>query len=416
MNRSRIFATCTCLLAALFTLACSGREVPGDRSGATPVQSGAERLIDNHLQELRGKRIGLLMNPTSRVDGTHMLDTLLARNIDVTALFASEHGFRGEAGAGEEIIGGVDSATGIPVHSLYGEVRHPTPEMLDSVDLILADLPDVGARFYTYSAALGNVLESVAGTGIPVWVLDRPNPAGGDYVAGWIIGEQYESYVGAFPVPMIHGLTLGELARMMVGEGWIDYEEAPGLRVISMSGWERGMTWDDTGMEWIPPSPNLPRFENAFIYLGTVLFEGTTMSEGRGTDDPFLTVGAPSTGLSDEALRELGERFPGAELERVEFTPRSIPGKAPNPKHEGVACRGVKITLTGEIDPLSFGLALLDRMLAAAPDAELVAYMQNLTGISNERLREVLESGDYPSDWSDDVQAFRELRKPYLLY
>lgn len=288
--------------------------------------------------------------------------------------------------------------------------------MLDSVDLILADLPDVGARFYTYSAALGNVLESVAGTGIPVWVLDRPNPAGGDYVAGWIIGEQYESYVGAFPVPMIHGLTLGELARMMVGEGWIDYDEAPELRVISMGGWEREMTWEDTGMEWIPPSPNLPRFEHAFLYLGTVLFEGTTMSEGRGTDDPFLTVGAPSTDLSGEALRELGERFPGVELERVEFTPRSIPGKAPNPKHEGIVCRGVRITLTGEVDPLSFGLALLDRMLAATPDAEMVAYMQNLTGISNERLAEVLESGSYPSDWSDDVRSFRELRDPYLLY
>ncbi len=410
------------VLFALAGLSCSGgapAEEP--RSPESPesqaVRTGARVLLDDHLDELAGRRVGLLMNPVSRVDGAHMLDTLLAREVNVTALFAAEHGFRGEAGAGETIEDGVDRATGLPVFSLYGETRRPTPAMMDSVDLILADLPELGARFYTYGATLGYVLEAAAESGVAVWVLDRPLPSGGD-PGGWGMDEAYRSFVGRFPLPMIHGLTLGELASMMTGEEWIDFEAEPELRVIPMERWERDMTWPETGLPWVSPSPNLPRFENAHLYLGTVLFEGTTLSEGRGTPDPFLTIGSPRTRLSAGQIASLDRRFPGVRVEEAEFTPRSLPGKAPSPKHRGELCRGVSLTLTdpGILPPLEFGLALLKLMLENSEGARITPYMQNLTGVPNDSLRAWLERGDLPGTWQEEVEAFRERREPYLLY
>lgn len=407
-------------LLALLPLMAGGcaadRPAGGEASAA--VKTGAGVLLDEHLGDLEGRRVGLLMNPASRVEGTHMLDTLRARGVNVTALFAAEHGFSGEAGAGEKISGGVHRPTGLPVFSLYGETRRPTPEMMEEVDLILADLPELGARFYTYSATLGKVLEAAAETGVAVWVLDRPLPQGGAYRAGWGLQERYRSFVGTFPLPMIHGLTLGELAGMMAGEGWIDYRAAPELRVIAMEGWEREMRWPETGLAWTAPSPNLPEFDHAYIYLGTVLFEGTTLSEGRGTPDPFLTIGSPGTELDDGQLAALNRRFPGVRVERTRFTPRGIPGKAASPKHEGVRCRGVSITLEDPagVDPLRFGLALLKLMLENSEGAELLPFMQNLTGISNDSLRAYLERDDIGETWEEEVTAFRERSAPYLLY
>src|SRR5699024_2804303 len=166
-----------------------------------------------------------VMNPTARVEGTHMLDTLLARGVNVTALFAPEHGFRGDAGAGEVIENGVDQATGLPVYSLYGDTRKPTPEMLQHVDLLLFDMQGVGARFYTYITTLGLVLEAAAASDVPVWVLDRPNPAGGKYISRWMMRKGHQSFVGAYAIPMAYGLTLGELAKMIVGEHWISFTQ-----------------------------------------------------------------------------------------------------------------------------------------------------------------------------------------------
>lgn len=404
-------------LPPLLAAGC-GADRPAGREADAKVKTGAEVLLDEHLGELEGRRVGLLMNPASRVGGTHMLDTLLALNVNVTALFAAEHGFSGEAGAGEKVSDGVHRPTGLPVFSLYGGTRRPTAEMMEEVDVILADLPELGARFYTYSATLGNVLEAAAESGAAVWVLDRPLPQGGAYRAGWGLEERYRSFVGTFPLPMIHGLTLGELASMMVGEGWIDRRAAPELRVIAMEGWEREMSWPETGLTWTAPSPNLPEFDHAYIYLGTVLFEGTTLSEGRGTPDPFLTIGSPGTDLDAEQVAGLNRRFPGVRVERTQFTPRSIPGKAASPKHEGVRCRGVSIALDDPagVDPLRFGLALLKLMLENSEGAELLPFMQNLTGISNDSLRAYLEREDIGETWEEEVKAFRERSTPYLLY
>jgi uncharacterized protein YbbC (DUF1343 family) len=374
------------------------------------VITGAEVLIQDHLDELQGKRVGLVMNPTARVNGTHMLDTLQDRDVNITALFAPEHGFRGEAGAGEVIEDGQDQATGLPVYSLYGKTQKPTQQMLKGVDLLLFDMQDVGARFYTYNVTLGLVLEAAANAEVPVWVLDRPNPAGGNYVAGWTLEEKYQSFVGAYPIPMAHGLTLGELAKMMIGERWLQTVKRPQLKVIPMKGWNRSMKWPQTGLDWHPPSPNLPTFEHAYMYLGTVLFEGTNLSEGRGTDDPFLTIGSPQTKITEAQIDSLKSRFPFVNIEPTTFTPESIPGKALHPKFEGETCYGVKLSISnyGESNPIKFGVALLEVMLNDTEGGKQTDFIYKLAGSEN------IQS--FSTDWQLDVETFKEARKPYLMY
>lgn len=382
--------------------------MPEEHSAAVKV--GAEVLLENHLDELTGKRVGLVMNPTARVHGTHMLDLLVKRGVNVTALFAPEHGFRGEAGAGETIEDGIDQATGLPVYSLYGDTRKPTDEMLEKVDLLLFDMQDVGARFYTYNVTLGLVLEAAAANEVSVWVLDRPNPAGGDYVAGWILQDQYQSFVGAYPIPMAHGMTLGELAKMMIGEGWLQTASRPKLKVIPMQGWQRSMKWPDTGLDWYPPSPNLPTFEHAYMYLGTVLFEGTNISEGRGTVDPFLTIGSPYVDLPSTAIAKLREEYPALQIKRTRFTPQAIPGQAVNPKYEGQQSYGLRFYINDydQFNPVKFGVHLLQVMIANSDNGRITDFIFKLAGSDNVK--------SYSTDWQDQVAQFREARQPYLIY
>jgi len=389
-------------------------------SASDPVKVGAKVLLENYLTELKKHKVGLVMNPTARVDGVHMLDTLMALNVPVKALFAPEHGFRGEAGAGETIKNGVDQATGLPVYSLYGKTRKPTPGMLKDVDLLLFDMQDVGARFYTYNATLGLVLEAAAENNIPVWVLDRPNPAGGDYVAGWVLKDKYKSFVGRYPIPIAHGLTLGEMANMMVGEGWLDTNKKPDLKVIKMENWKRSMKWSDTGLDWFPPSPNLPRFENAFVYLGTCFFEGTSISEGRGTDNPFLKIGAPDTHLDTSKVQNLAQKY-HLDIQLIDFTPKSMPGKSLHPKFEDQMVHGVKISVPTNdyenLDPVQFGLDLLHLMVNATPDVKTNDHLYRLAGTDQiDRIVSGQDVGDISKTWKTDVQLFREARRPYLLY
>lgn len=381
------------------------------------VKVGAQVLLTNHLDELEDKDVGLVMNPTARVDGSHMLDTLLARDINVTALFAPEHGFRGDLGAGETIEDGIDQSTGLPVFSLYGKTRTPSPQMLEKVDILLFDIQDVGGRFYTYNATLGNIIEAAAAEDIPVWILDRPNPAG-NLISGWMMQDKHRSFVGKYPIPMVHGMTLGELAKMMVGERWIKHAEQASVRVIPMKGWNRSMKWPDTGLHWIPPSPNLPRFYHAYVYLGTVLFEGTTMSEGRGTNDPFLRIGSPKTRLTTSHIAQLRRQFTGVNIERRSFTPKSIPGKATNPKFEGEQCHGIAIQVTNPdaFNPVVLGAELLSTLLDATPDASLNNFMPKLSGIDNAFLQKQLKNDSYLKEWEETASTFKEQRKQYLIY
>lgn len=381
----------------------------------TKVTIGAVIFIDEYLDDLEGKRIGLVMNPTARIDDVHMLDTLLTLNVNVTALFAPEHGFRGEAGAGERIEDGIDQSSGLPVFSLYGNTRKPTPEMLETVDVLIFDMQDVGARFYTYIATLGYVIEAAAEAGIAVWILDRPNPLGGNYVSGWIIEDEFKSFVGPYPIPIAHGLTMGELARMMIGERWIPLDDDPELHVVTMRGWSREMIWPETGLNWIPPSPNLPTFEHAFLYLGTVYYEGTTLSEGRGTPNPFLTLGDPSTQLSDEVMLKLENLTPSLRVEKTSFIPQSIQGVAPNPKHLGTESFGVKIeAINYDFDPIRVGLDMFSIILNATSDYEIRSFLYLLAG---SREIDRLIEGDYSASEIDfETDGFLDQRQSYLLY
>jgi uncharacterized protein YbbC (DUF1343 family) len=379
------------------------------------VTIGAEVLIDRYLGELQEKRIGLVMNPTARIGDVHMLDTLLALDVNVTALFAPEHGFRGEAGAGEIIEDGVDQDSGLPVFSLYGETRQPTPEMLEHVDMLIFDMQDVGARFYTYIATLGLVIESAAEAGLPVWILDRPNPAGGNYVSGWMLEEEFKSFVGPYPIPIAHGLTMGEMATMMVGERWIDFDTEPEIYVVEMDGWNRDMKWPETGLDWVPPSPNLPTYEHAYLYLGTVFYEGTTLSEGRGTNDPFLTMGDPSTQLSGEDLERLQNLTESLLIEPVEFTPVSIEGVAPSPKHEGEVCNGIKISaLNYDFDPVITGLEIFSIIMNATSGYELRPFRYLLAG--TREIDKLIDGEMQASDLNFELNEYLDQREPYLLY
>ena len=377
------------------------------------VRVGAEVLLEQHMQELQGKRIGLAMNPTARVEGVHMLDTLISSGINITALFAAEHGFRGNVSAGEEIKDGFDIETGLPVFSLYGSTKKPTKEMLDEVDVILFDMQDVGARFYTYNVTLGGIIEEASKYGKEVWILDRPNPAGGDYVAGWLLEEEFESFVGAYPIPMAHGMTLGELMKMAIGEKWLSVSDANKIRVIEMENWEREMLWPDTGLDWVAPSPNLPSFEHAFVYLGTVLFEGTNVSEGRGTDGPFLTIGAPDLDYNGTWISELEDTFE-VDIDTQTVTPKDIPGKVVNPKLEDIQIKAISIRVKdfSRFDPILFGSSLIQKVQGRSSLFQLKAFINNLSGID---LKNNLLAKELPS-WDDDVKEFKAKRNQYLIY
>lgn len=406
INYSRNALLCICLFLAFD--ACTAQR------SQERVEVGAEVLLKNHLDELKGKRVGLAMNPTARVNGVHMLDTLMSLGVNITALFAAEHGFRGDVTAGEEIKDGVDLQTGLPVFSLYGQTKRPTREMLEKVDVILFDMQDVGARFYTYNVTLGYIIEEATKYGKQVWILDRPNPAGGDYVSGWVLEENFTSFVGAYPIPMAHGMTLGELMKMAIGEQWIQVGDESLVKVIEMKNWTRSMKWNNTGLEWVPPSPNLPTFEHAYVYLGTVLFEGTNVSEGRGTEDPFLTIGAPDTGYENDWTSMVSEIF-GIEIDTLHITPRDIPGKSMNPKLEGQIVKAVSINVPdfNQLDPVYLGTTLLSEFQKNTPSFEVNRFLNNLAGVD---LVDAISTGRAMPSWDNQIKEFKNRRAPYLIY
>lgn len=420
MKKSNHFLRLSAYVLCLITLtpgliSCKAEEISETES--TPVvKTGGEVMIENHLDELEGKRVGLVMNPTAVVNGVHMLDTLLAHDVNITALYAPEHGFRGEAGAGEKIEDGTDQQTGLPVYSLYGDTRKPSPGMLDSVDVLLFDMQDVGARFYTYHATMGLVIETAADAEVPVWILDRPNPIGGEYVSGWIREDSLASFVGPYSIPVAHGMTLGELARMMVGESWLQTGADPEVRVIEMEGWDRSMKWPQTGLPWIAPSPNLPTFEHAFVYLGTCLFEGTTLSEGRGTEDPFLILGSPTTELDEESYERLNKRIAGGRVSPAVFTPKSIDGVAANPKHEGTESYGVRVHVDSfsMYEPFENGLIILAELMQQSPGQSTTDFLYKLSGT---RVVDDVVSGELPPEGVEfDLEPFINTRDAYLIY
>ena len=422
------------LAALLFCSACGNpaersdsASAPSEAAEAPPVKTGAAALAERGFDLLDGKRVGLVVNHTARVDTTHLIDLIAAApNVELTALFGPEHGLRGTADAGEKIADGRDERTGVPVYSLYGETRKPTPDMLHGADVLVFDIQDIGARFYTYISTMGLAMQAAAEQEIPFVVLDRPNPLGGDYVSGFVLEPEHTSFVGQYPIPMVHGMTVGELARMIRDESMMEGLDGLNLHVVEMEGWRRDMFWPDTGLPWIPPSPNIPDFETALVYPGAVLFEATSASEGRGTRQPFVQVGAPwlDGRAAADSLNMQG--LAGVRFEAIVFTPESIPGMASHPKLEGQTLEGIRYVLIDEqaFRPVETGIYVLDvfrRQAASNTPEELVdrpGGMARLAG--TQRLLDMLRQGASPetviASWEHEVLAFREMRAGFLLY
>ena len=392
-------------------------EVP--ESEARQVRSGIEVLLSDSLHLVQGKNVGLLTNHTGiywTSDGIvgSTIDALYeANNVDLVALYAPEHGIRGQEQAGAAIDSGRDERTGVPIHSLYGEVRKPTPAMLEGVDVLLFDMQDIGARYYTYVSTMALAMEAAGEQDIPFIVLDRPNPVRGDVVQGNLLKPGYETFVGMYPVPMRHGMTAGELAQLYVGEFGLEVD----LHVVPLDGWTRDMTFDQTQLPWVPPSPNMPSLESALAYPGTCLFEGTPISVGRGTDRAFQWVGAPWLDGVQLAESLNGYGINGVRFESTTFTPRN----AGDRKFEGQEVSGVLlIPESTDYDASKAAVAMLLETYSMSGDNWLwaEAHFDRLAGTDSLRLS--IEAGadfaELTSAWESENQAFGELRDPYLIY
>lgn len=398
------------------------------------VRTGLEVMVAEDFKPLQGKTIGLITNHTATDrHGRHIVELFLrAKNVRLAALFAPEHGFRGGRAAGEKIAMQSDSASGLPVYSLYGATRKPTAEMLRGLDGLVFDMQDVGARFYTYISTMGLALEAAAEADLEFYVLDRPNPIGGR-VEGPILEAEYRSFVGVHPIALRHGMTIGELARMFLGEKWIASSPHANnfagqtqthwskLRIIPMQNWRHAQLFSETGLPWIAPSPNMTSPQTALLYPGMALLEATNFSEGRGTNRPFEVIGAPWLNPL-RLMQELQNDATGIEFDSTRFTPVDIPGKAMNPKFENQECLALELTITAphRFEAVRFGIALLCALQKIHPE-EFITNEQGLARMSGVAwLYERIRSGDSPATiWEkieNDTQDFRRLRNKYLLY
>lgn len=376
------------------------------------VLPGIDVLLRDSLHLVRGRKVGLVTNQTG-VDarGVGDVERLRAAGVQLVALFSPEHGFRGAAEAGAAVASGLDSATGLPIYSLYGRVTAPTPAMLQGVDLLLIDLQDAGARYYTYIGTTIDVMRSAADENIPVVVLDRPDPIGGA-VQGNVLDTAFVSSVGRLAVPMQHGLTIGELARLARA----DLRLTTRLTVVPVAGWRRSQAWDETGLPFTAPSPNLRSVEALFHYPGLCLFEGTALSVGRGSDAPFEQIGAPWLDTA-AVLARVGD-VPGVRLRSVRFTP----SRAGDGRFNDTLVAGIRLQVTDRkaYDPIGTAVRLLLAVQAIHPDriGWIPRHFDRLAGGSS--LRESIVAGrsadEIVGEWAPALRAYEARRKPYLLY
>ncbi len=383
---------------------------------------GSDVLVKENLHLLDGEKVGIVSNTSSvLIDGTHLIDTLLSLGIDVTALYSLEHGFGLDFADGVLIKSSEDKIKSIPVHSLYGIAKKPTGEMLVDVDIILFDVQDVGARFYTYISSMFYILQAAAENNIKMIILDRPNPLGGKRVEGHVLNEDYKSFFGISPIPILHGMTIGELAMLFISENYIS-STSPNIEIIKMKGWERKNCWDDLNLKWLPTSPNIPTFETALVYPGTCLIEGTNISEGRGTENPFLTIGAPFIN-PDNLISALNtNESTGIILSPKEFIPIEIEGKAVNPKFEGEKCYGINIEVTDKtkFSAIDFGLNLVYTLHKLYPDK--FEFRENHFDLlaGTDELRLAIEKGESQNHMKnlcqEELNNFKKIRNKYLIY
>ncbi len=366
-----------------------------------PLQTGAEQT-QLYLGSLTGKRVGMVVNQTSTIRQTHVVDSLKALGVPIRTIFAPEHGFRGTASAGEKITNARDPKTGISIISLYGKDYKPSQAMLDSLDVLVFDIQDVGARFYTYISTLHYVMEACAEAKKPLIILDRPNP-NGHYVDGPVLDPAFKSFVGMHPIPIVHGLTVGELARMINGEKWLAGGRTCTLTVVPVKNYTHQTPYTLP----IAPSPNLPNRQAVLLYPSICFFEGTVVSVGRGTDKQFQVIGSP-TYLGADA----GKTFT--------FTPVDKPG-AMNPPNEGKLCYGLDLS---KINAQKLGLSLtyLLDFYRKTPDKDKFFlagnFIDKLAG--TDQLRKQIMAGvtekSIRQSWEPALSRYKQLRKTYLLY
>jgi uncharacterized protein YbbC (DUF1343 family) len=405
-------------LLALATLGCAPQEQSGGEAVAEApraVRPGIDVLLTDSLHLVRGKRVGLITNHTGiDMAGTPTIDRLAeSPDVELVALFGPEHGIRGVERAGARVESSVDEKTGVPIHSLYGETQRPTQEMLEGLDALVFDIHDVGVRYYTYPSTMAYGMQAAGEKGIPFIVLDRPNPIRGDVVQGNVLDTAFSSFVGLYPVPMRHGMTVGELARMMVGEFGVTVD----LHVVPVDGWRRNETFEKTGLPWLAPSPNMPNLESSLAYAGTCLFEATPISVGRGTDHAYQWVGAPWLDGEELAAALNARGIAGVRFDPATFTPTN----AGDRKFEGETVHGVTLVpLSTDYDAPRAALATLIEIYKRSQDqwAWRVGAMDRLSG--TDRIRLGIEAGqevdELMAGWDEALAAFRERRTPYLIY
>ena len=398
-------------------LAATGTAIAASSSPVFAARTPAVRLGDDVFvaetwRELRGRSVGIVTNPTGALStGEPLIDAVHANGaITVKALFGPEHGIRGTVGAGQTVGSSTDEKTGLPVYSLYGPTRHPTAQMLDGIDVLLFDIQDVGARPYTYVSTMAYVMEAAAQYGKEVWVLDRPNPIGGVALDGPVLDPKYKSFVGLYPIPERHGMTVGELARLFNERFGIGCK----LRVIAMQGWSREMHWPDTGLAWIPTSPNIPYARTALVYLATGLIDEAGINNGVSTPHPFEYAGG--AGFDAATMRDVlaARKIPGIEFEPADWVPTRGFWK-------DKTLSGVTLNIT---DPHAFPSVRTAVELIAAARAQgkfHVAHEQIFDrDWGTDTVRLALLGGASPeaivAAWRPQLAAFAALRKAYLLY
>ena len=382
-------------LSLALLILCNSIPITARQSAPLP---GAERP-ELYLEELQGKSVGIVANQTSILthDGNkHVVDFLLEKGIKVKRVFVPEHGFRGQADAGEKVDNTVDAKTGLPIISLYGNNKKPKPVQIQDLDILIFDLQDVGVRFYTYISTMHYLMEAAAENGKKVIIFDRPNP-NGNYIAGPVLEKGFKSFVGMHPIPVVHGLTVGELAQMINGEKWLKGGIKADLEVIPVANWDHGIAYNLP----VKPSPNLPNDLSIKLYPSTCFFEGTIVSLGRGTHFPFQVYG-----------------YPDSKFGNFTFTPVSINGMSKNPPHQDKKCYGVD--LRGESMTHVFTIKyLIDAYQKSGKgQAFFTNYFNTLAG--TDQLKKMIMEGkseaEINASWADDLTQYKMLRTKYLIY
>lgn len=395
------------------------------QSEKVKIATGADLLLSENIDLIEGHNLGIITNQTALLaNGTHLVDALYNSEfrIKIVALFGPEHGIRGDAKAGEVVENGIDDKTQAPIYSLYGKNKKPTKEMLKGVDVLIFDMQDVGARFYTYLSTLYYSMQTAAENKIPIIVLDRPNPIGGNYVDGPIRQDSLSSFVGIAPIPIAHGMTFGELANYFNDENLLGNNLHAMLEVLKIKNWKRNYFFNDLNLPWIKPSPNITDLETAIVYPGICLIEGTNISEGRGTEKPFLNIGAPFI-KAKQLLNELRKfKITGITFSEISFTPKDIPNVAANSKYKDNLCHGISIHVTDKtkVESVKFGITLLYVLHKLYPK-EFSFKEKSFELLSGDsKIRKQLLMNISPKQifksYQKELSNFKEIRNKYLLY